>query len=70
MIKNESILKLLDYYKSHIEEKDILKDIYDGSMWKKVMNEQDMKEADLKIGISFCYDGLDTFNSGNGTGKF
>lgn len=48
----------------------MIKDIYDGEVWKSTMNEEDMKEADISIGISFCYDGLDLYSSGNNTGYF
>lgn len=68
MLQNETILNLLDYYKSHHYKEYIISDIYDGSVWKTQINSDDIKNADIKIGITFCYDGLDVYSSGNNTG--
>lgn len=69
MLNNESIVKLLNFYKLHKQDNDVLKDVYDGVIWKKLFNDKITSKCDVQLGISLCYDGLDVFQSGNNKGK-
>ena len=58
---------MLNYYKKHKYD-NYYKDIYDGSIRNKIMNKNEMLNNEIVIGISFCFDGLDLFSSGNNNG--
>lgn len=69
MIESTKTRIMFDYYKTYTHKDNVISDIYDGQIWNDVMNNDEMKDCDLKIGLSMCFDGMDIYSSGNNTGQ-
>lgn len=65
----KNISNLFEYYRTRERENEYLKDIYNGQVWKELIESEYMNEAHLKIGLGFCFDGMDIFKKGRSKGS-
>lgn len=68
LLQNEQFELMMQKIKDIKTNNEKLTDFYDGSVFRKYINSNEMKDVDTPIFISACYDGLDVYRSGNKTG--
>lgn len=70
MLSMKNVSKLINYpFERQKPNDNEMNDVFDGVVWKDIMETEYMKEADTRIGLGVCFDGMDIYNKRNSNGN-